>query len=177
VTADTTISDLGPAPEDDAAPTQDQRIDQLAEELCGLYDFVPLAELEITDPERASEHRLASHGLAKWLAQAPQRERKASFDRGWERAAQRRNQRMERRIAELEDVIAALSPREDPDPSPSAEPWRRAREDPRYAAVRREAVQLDHHDGTMVIPYPLQELLAIRVMTAILDAEQAAARP
>ncbi|MEV6404011.1 hypothetical protein AB0M58_13840 [Streptomyces bobili] len=159
--------DLGQAPDDTAAPTREERVEALADELAGQYDFAHLAELETSDPERAREHRIAAHGLAKWLDAGPRRERKAAFCRGWDRA----KARAQRRITELEDLIASLRPQPAPAESQTAGIWRQVRDDPRYALVRREAVRLDHYDGTMVIPYSLQELLAVRVMAAILDAE------
>ncbi|MGW0334274.1 hypothetical protein ACWD0J_20800 [Streptomyces sp. NPDC003011] len=167
---------LGPPPEDAGEPTQEQRIEQLADELAGLYDFVHLKELETSDPDRAQEHREAAAGLVAWLDEGPRRERKAAFSRGWDRAKQRRNERAERRIAELEDLVASLRTNDDPGLSHTAVSWRRARQDPRYDLVRREALQLDRYDGTMVIPYPLQELLAARVMTAILATEESTRR-
>ncbi|MGW3308146.1 hypothetical protein ACWDG9_16350 [Streptomyces sp. NPDC001073] len=163
--------DLGPPPEDVGELTKAQRTEQLADELAGLYECLHVNELETSDPERAKEHREAAAGLVAWLDEGPRRERKAAFSRGWERAKQRRNERAELRIAELEDLVASLRTQDDPGLSHTAVSWRRARQDPRYDLVRREALQLDSYDGTMVIPYPLQELLAVRVMTAILTAE------
>ncbi|EFL29449.1 hypothetical protein SSOG_09163 [Streptomyces himastatinicus ATCC 53653] len=42
-----------------------------------------------------------------------------------------------------------------------------ARQDPRFEIVLRAAMALDRYDGTPVIPQPLANLLAARIMNAI----------
>lgn len=166
------INDLGPAPEDNH-PADADRLERLADELAGIYDYRHLTELEKEDPERAREHRDAARELRKWLEGLPREERRAAFARGWEKAKERRNKYAEQRIKELEDLLASVRPDSGQTPSRTVESWKRARQDPRFEIVLREAVQLERYDGTMVIPYPLTELLAARVMTAILEAEAA----
>lgn len=75
-----------------------------------------------------------------------------------------------RRIAELEAIIASQQTGEDAVPAPLSE-WSLARQDPRYALVRREILALDAVTGEMALPYPLQELLALRLISALLTAE------
>ena len=43
--------------------------------------------------------------------------------------------------------------------------------DPRYALVRREILAPDTVTGEMALPYPLQELLALRLISALRTAE------
>lgn len=159
-------NDLGEQPEDDDT-TEADRLNKLADQLAWTYDYTRLAELEKDDPQRAQEHRDAAHELHAWLTGAPREERRAAFSRGWERAKERRNERAERRISELEDLLASHSPDSDRTPSRTAMSWAKARQDPRFELVLREAMALDRYDGTSVIPRPLDELLAARVMTAI----------
>jgi hypothetical protein len=168
-------ADLGEQPEDDD-PTETDRTTKLADQLARLYDFTRLAELEKDDLQRAKEHRDAAHELLGWLAGTPREERRAAFSRGWEKAKERGNGRAERRISELEDLLASLSPDLDQKPSRTAESGAEARRDPRFELVLREALGLDRFDGTPVIPRPLAELLAARVMAAIRAHEEGAGR-
>lgn len=100
-----------------------------------------------------------------WLRRLPKQEEKAAFQRGWNRAMVRSG----RRIADLEAVIASRQPGESL-PVPSSE-WHLARQDPRYSLVRREILALDTVTGEMALPYPLQELLALRLVSALRTAE------
>jgi hypothetical protein len=140
------------------------QIEELADQLSRLYDLRSLKVLETEDPDRAQEHHDAAYDLQRWLRGLPKQEEKAAFERGWKRAMDRAN----RRIADLEAVISSQQPGNLPAPSTE---WHLARQDPRYALVRREILALDTVDGTMAISYPLQELLALRVMTALRASE------
>ncbi|MGW1364521.1 hypothetical protein ACWCQP_44845 [Streptomyces chartreusis] len=142
-------------------------IEQLADQLSRSYDVLPLAELKAADPDRAQDHHDAAHDLRGWLRGFPRREEKAAWQRGWERAMARAG----RRIADLEAVIASQQPDEQDLPGPASD-WHLARQDPRYALVRREILGLDTVDGTMALSYPLQELLALRVLAALRASEQ-----
>lgn len=173
MTAD--LDNLGEPPEDDDT-TEADRPSKLADQLAGIYDYTRLAELEKDDPERAQEHRDAAHELLGWLDGAPREERRAAFSRGWERAKERRNERAERRINELEDLLASIHP-EARTASTTAASWAQARQDPRFELVVREAMGLDRYDGEPVIPRrSMAELLAARVM-AVIRAHEAAQQP
>ncbi|MDX3232978.1 hypothetical protein [Streptomyces sp. ME19-01-6] len=159
-------ADLGEQPEDDDT-TEADRPGKLADQLAWIYDFTRLAELEKGDLQRAQEHRDAAHELLGWLDGAPREERRAAFSRGWERAKERRNERAERRISELEGLLASHHP-DDRAPSTTAASWAQARQDPRFELVVREALGLDRYDGEPVIERrSLAELLAARIMAAI----------
>lgn len=158
--------DLGAQPEDNDT-TEADRTAKLADQLAGIYDYAHLTELEKDDPQRAQEHRDAAHELASWFTGAPREERRAAFSRGWEKAKERRNELAERRIGELEDLLAAASTDADRTPSRAAVLRAEARQDPRFEVVLREAVALDRYDGTPVIPQALANLLAARVVSAI----------
>jgi hypothetical protein len=80
---------------------------------------------------------------------------------GWNRAMDR----AKRRIADLEAVISSQQTGKDL-PTPSTE-WHLARQDPCYALVRREILALDTVTGEMALLYPLQELLALRLISAL----------
>lgn len=141
--------------------------EQLADQLALSYDLLPLAELSKDDPGRAQEHWSAAHDLRGWLRRLPKDEEKAAFQRGWDRAMDR----AKLRISELETALAS-QPQDNGQAPPTVESGRqRARQDPRYAVVRRELAGLDAVDGQMVIPYPLQELLALRLIAALQAAD------
>ena len=140
------------------------QIEELADRLSRLYDLRSLEVLETEEPGRAQEHHDAAYDLRAWLRGLPRREEKAAFERGWKRAMDRAS----RRIADLETAISSQQPGERP--SPSTE-WHLARQDPRYPLVRRELLALDTVTGEMALPYPLQELLALRLITALRTAE------
>jgi hypothetical protein len=160
------LRDLGEQPEDDD-PAEADRPGKLADQLARVYDFTRLTDLEKDDPQRAQEHRDAAHELLGWLAGAPREERRAAFSRGWERAKERRDKLAERRISELEDLLASLHPG-DRTTSATAASWAETRQDPRFELVLREALGLDRYDGEPVIPrQSMAELLAARVMAAI----------
>lgn len=167
--------DLGEQPEDDDT-TEADRIAKLADQLAGIYDYTRLTELEKDDPQRAQEHRDAAHELHGWLTGAPREERRAAFSRGWERAKERRNHLAERRISELEDLLASLHPESDRTASTTAPSRAKAYQDPRFNLVLQEAVGLDRYDGTPVIPQSLAKLLAARIMTVILAHEDGIGR-
>lgn len=78
-------------------------------------------------------------------------------------------ERAKRRIADLEAVIASQQTRKDQS-APLSE-WHLARQDPRDALVRREILALDTVTGEMALPYPLQERLALRLISALRTAE------
>ncbi|MEW2493771.1 hypothetical protein AB0942_09510 [Streptomyces nodosus] len=149
------------------APAPPDRVGQLADQLSRSYDLLALTELATDDPGRAQEHWDAAHELRGWLRRLPKQEEKAAFQRGWDRAMVRSG----RRIADLEAVIASWQSGEDL-PVPSSE-WHLARQDPRYGLVRREILALDTVTvtGEMALPYPLQELLALRLVSALCTAE------
>ncbi|MFJ1992990.1 hypothetical protein [Streptomyces asiaticus] len=164
--AKTDPSDLGEQPEGDDT-TEADRVSKLADQLAGIYDYTRLTELEKDDPQRAQEHRDAAHELLGWMDGAPREERRAAFSRGWERAKERRNELAERRISELEDVLASLRP-DARTASATAASWAQARQDPRFELVLREALGLDRYDGEPVIARrSLAELLTARIMAAI----------
>lgn len=140
-------------------------IAELADQLSRRYDLQPLRELKAGDPGRAQEHHNAAHGLRAWLRRLPEEEEKEAFRRGWDRAMRR----AERRITDLEAVISSRQCGQNP-PCPSAE-WHLARQDPRYAVVRREILGLHTVSGEMALSYPLQELLALRLVSALRAAE------
>lgn len=149
-------------------------IEQLADHLSRSYDVLPLAELKAadSDSDRAQDHHDAAHDLRGWLRGLPRREEKAAWQRGWDRAMARAG----RRIADLEAVIASQRPDAQDLPVPASD-WHLVRQDPRYALVRREILGLDTVDGTMALSYPLQELLALRVMAALRAGGPAASPP
>ncbi|MEV2235829.1 hypothetical protein AB0H69_45770 [Streptomyces phaeochromogenes] len=120
--------------------------------------------LKTEEPHRAQEHHDAAHDLRGWLRGLPKQEEKAAFERGWKRAMERAS----RRITDLEAVISSQQPGKRPAPSTE---WHLTRQDPRYALVRREILALGTVDGTVALSCPLQELLALRVMTALRASE------
>lgn len=138
---------------------------KLADQLSRSYDFLPLTELAKDDPDRAQEHHDTAHTLRGWLRGLPKEEEKEAFQRGWDRAMGR----AQRRIADLEAVIASQQNEENL-PAPSSE-WHLARQDPRYDLVRREIVALDTVTGEMALPYSLQELLALRLISTLRTTE------
>ena len=173
--------DLGPRPDDDH-PADDDRLERLADQLAGIYDFRHMPELEKEDPERAQEHRDAAQELSTWLTGLPREERHAAFSRGWEKAKERRNKLAAQRITELEGLLAAAEPPADSEAARTVESWRQARQDPRFEVVIREALNLDRYerlpevDGyewTPVMSSAMAQLFAARVVTALLRAETA----
>lgn len=76
---------------------------KLADQLSRSYDFLPLTELAKDDPDRAQEHHDTAHTLRGWLRGLRKEEEKEAFQRGWDRAMGR----AQRRIADLEAVIAS----------------------------------------------------------------------
>jgi hypothetical protein len=165
----TTQHDTPGAPDDTGtdpyALSRTDYTEKLADQLSRLYDFLPLSELETTDTDQTQEHHDAAYDLLAWVRGLPRQEEKEAWERGWNRAMHRAN----RRIAELEAVISSQQTSQNlPAPSPE---WHLARQDPRYALVRREILALDTVTGEMALPYPLQELLALRLISALRTAE------
>lgn len=158
-------ADPGDTGTDPDALSRTDSIEQLADQLSRSYDFLPLTEVAKDDSDRAQEHHDAAHNLRGWLRHLPKEEEKEAFQRGWDRAMGR----AKRRITDLEAVIASQQTGQNlPAPSPE---WHLARQDPRYALVRREILALDTATGEMALPYPLQELLALRLISALRTAE------
>lgn len=95
--------------------TEEQRVARLAEELCHAYHYgVGLDELDEEDPDQARAHRRAARRFLRWLDDAPKRELKAAFQRGYDRGKERQKQRTAEDIARLEADVAEL--RQDRDP-------------------------------------------------------------
>ncbi|MFK0015713.1 hypothetical protein [Streptomyces sp. NPDC091027] len=145
------------------------RTEKLADQLSRLYDLRSMEVLKAEEPDRAQEHHDAACGLRGWLRGLPKAEEKEVFQRGWDRAMRRAG----RRVAELE---AAIASRPGGLPAPSIE-WHLARQDPRYAIVRREILALDTVAGEMALPSPLQELLALRLISALKASDLAEGEP
>jgi hypothetical protein len=116
-----------PAPADDAPErTTEQRLAELAERLCRSYTYgVGLDELEKTDPEEASTHRDAAEHLMPWIEEAPKREIREAFGRGYNkgrdrgRATQaRRTEKAQRAAVESVKALHHEWKRNETDPSP-----------------------------------------------------------
>ncbi|MFF6903323.1 hypothetical protein [Streptomyces hydrogenans] len=143
-------------------------VEKLANELSWAYDCVGLAELEAEDAPRAGEHRMAAHQLRGWLNHLPREEKKAAFQRGWDRAADRAR----KRLAVLEALIAdQYDHTAIPRPANNIALWRQARQDPRYPLVRRVLAAAETVEGDPALPSHLQELLALQLLSALRSAE------
>lgn len=103
-----------PAPADDAERTREQRLAELAERLCRSYTYgIGLEELQKTDPEEASAHRDAAEHLLPWIDEAPKREIREAFGRGYDKGRERgrasQNRRMEELAGRAKQAEAALT--------------------------------------------------------------------
>ncbi|MFD7615813.1 hypothetical protein [Streptomyces sp. NPDC059802] len=100
-------------PADDAPErTREQRLAELAEKLCRSYTYgVGLDELEQTDPEEAGAHRDAAEHLLPWIDEAPKREIREAFGRGYDKGRERRCASQDERVAQsaARDAAAALT--------------------------------------------------------------------
>lgn len=78
-------------PADDAPErTTEQRLAELAEKLCRSYTFgVGIEEMQQTDPEEAGAHRDAAVHLLPWIDEAPKREIREAFGRGYDKGRDR----------------------------------------------------------------------------------------
>lgn len=101
-------------PEGDGAPAEPERIGKLADQLARHYDYQTVAELEQEDPDRAQEHRDAAATLASWIRQCPREDRRAAFQRGYDRGVEVQKSRTAAAISRLEAEIEEL--RQDRDP-------------------------------------------------------------
>jgi hypothetical protein len=94
-----------PAPADAAERTREQRLAELAERLCRSYTYgIGLEELQKTDPEEASAHRDAAEHLLPWIDEAPKREIREAFGRGYDKGRDRGRATQARRTAKTEQV-------------------------------------------------------------------------
>lgn len=84
-------TEVDEVPTDDASPpTRAERLDRLAEELCRTYTLgIGVDEMQQTDPDEAASHRSAAEMLLPWIDEAPTRERKDAFSRGFLRGRER----------------------------------------------------------------------------------------
>lgn len=149
-------------------------VEELANALSLTYDFTPLTELESDDAARAGEHRMAAHELRGWLNHLPKEEKKAAFQRGWDRATARARQRLDHLEALVADPHGSTA---QPRPANSTALWRQARQDPRYPLVRGVLAGAETIDGDPALPVHLQELLTLQLLTALRAAEPPTAPP
>ncbi|MFE7547083.1 hypothetical protein [Streptomyces gardneri] len=153
-------------------PPPNRMTERLADELSRTYDFLPLAELEEDDADRAQEHWHAAHDLRGWMKRLPKEDEEDAFKRGFDRAMNR----AKRAIAELEAALATRT-QDDPALDPAAAmAGSAARKDPRYPTIRRTVLGLETVDGQTALPAPLQELLTLRLIGALHAEETGAAR-
>lgn len=102
-------------PEDDGAPTQEDRAQALADQLSSEYDYRGIAELEQEDPERAQEHRDAAAALLPWIVECPREERRAAFGRGFDKGKERQKARTAADMRRIKAEVAELRQNRDPD--------------------------------------------------------------
>lgn len=103
-------------PADDAEPTREQRLNELAEKLCRSYMYgVGLKELESTDPEAATAHRDAAEALLPSIQEAPREDRRAAFMRGYAKGKENQTKNTANDIARMEAKLAELRIDRDPD--------------------------------------------------------------
>lgn len=90
-------------PTDDAPErTREQRLAELTEKLCRSYTYgVGLDELQKTDPQEASAHRDAAEHLLPWIDEAPKREIREAFGRGYDKGRERGRASQARRVEQL----------------------------------------------------------------------------
>jgi hypothetical protein len=106
--------------------TKEERLAELAEKLCRSYTYgVGIEELQKTDPEEAGAHRDAAEHLLSWIDEAPKREIREAFGRGYDkgrdrgRALQaRRSEKADRSAIERVKALHREWKRNETDPSP-----------------------------------------------------------
>ncbi|MFD3336038.1 hypothetical protein ACFWV1_25840 [Streptomyces sp. NPDC058700] len=153
-------------------PPPNRMTERLADELCRTYDFLPLSELEADDTDRAQEHWAAAHDLRGWMKRLPTEDEEAAFKRGFDRAMSR----VKRHIADLEAALAGQQEVAQAPAPATAVAWSAARKDPRYPTIRRVILGLETVDGQTALSQPLQELLTLRVLSALHAGETEAAK-
>ncbi|WP_369689045.1 hypothetical protein [Streptomyces sp. Wb2n-11] len=107
----------GQPPEDDAPErTKEQRLLELAEELCHAYTYgVGYDETLQESPEDARKHMDAAHALLPYIQAAPREERRAAFRRGWDRGKERQAKWTAEDMRRLEQENAELRAEHDPE--------------------------------------------------------------
>lgn len=95
------MTDTQPA-DDTPERTREQRLAELAEKLCRSYTYgVGLEELQKTDPEDAGAHRDAAEHLLPWIDEAPKREIREAFGRGYDKGRDRGRASQAREMEQL----------------------------------------------------------------------------
>lgn len=87
----------------------------LADQLSREYDYLPLIELDRSDPGRAEEHRDAAQSLVRWIQECPREERRAAYRRGYDRGVEVQRSRGQKDRERLQAEIDELRQERDPE--------------------------------------------------------------
>ncbi|MFF1916146.1 hypothetical protein ACFVYE_32085 [Streptomyces sp. NPDC058239] len=98
-------------PEDNAPErTREQRLAELAEKLCRSYTYgIGLDETQQTDPQEAGAHWDAAEHLLPWIDEAPKREIREAFGRGYDKGRDRGRASQARHVDQAERVARSAA--------------------------------------------------------------------